>query len=148
MFVRPSARTRSRVSAFSRELYVKRVIFFSGTASARNRTVVVLPEPATASTNTGNSNNSKKSETGNSSIINSAKSTVSEGLESIKTAASGLANQVSHKLEEVVDEAGGDNGNLMMTMLKIVIALLVIIAVFFVARYLLGKYHDSVYSSP
>jgi hypothetical protein len=69
-------------------------------------------------------------------------------MESIKSAASGLANQVSHKLEEVAEEVGGDSGNLMMTLLKIVIALLVIIAVFFVARYLLGKYQDSVYSSP
>jgi hypothetical protein len=94
-------------------------------------------------------NNSKKSETGNNtSIVNSTKTAVSNGLESIKSAASGLANQVSHKLEEVTEEAGGDSGNLMMTLLKIVIALLVIIAVFFVARYLLGKYQDSVYSSP
>ncbi len=101
----------------------------------------------------GNGNNSKKSETANeqpknNSIINSAKSTVSEGIESIKSAASGLANQVSHRLEEVAEDAGADSGNLMMTLLKIVIALLVIIGVFFVARYLLGKYQDSVYSSP
>jgi len=97
----------------------------------------------------GNVTNSKQSETGNnSSIINNTTTAVSNGMESIKSAASGLANQVSHKLEEVAEEVGGDSGNLMMTLLKIVIALLVIIAVFFVARYLLGKYQDSVYSSP
>jgi hypothetical protein len=112
-----------------------------------------------ASTNAnanGNTNNSKKSEStnkessrkNNTSVVNSTRSAVSEGLESIKTAASGLANQVSHKLEEVTEASGMDSGNLMMTILKIVIALLVIIAVFFVARYLLGKYQDSVYSSP
>lgn len=112
-----------------------------------------------ASTNAnanGNANNSKKSEStnnessrkNNTSIVNSTKSAVSEGLDSIKTAASGLANQVSHKLEEVTEASGMDSGNLMMTILKIVIALLVIIAVFFVARYLLSKYQDSVYSSP
>lgn len=121
---------------------------FGGSENNQNKSKV--------STNTtGNSNNSKKSDftnestrKNNTSIVNSTKSAVSEGLESIKSAASGLANQVSHKLEEVTEASGMDSGNIMMTVLKIVIALLIIIAVFFVARYLLGKYQDSVYSSP
>jgi len=128
---------------------------FGGSENNQNKSLN-KSKPSTNANANGNANTSKKSEStnnessrkNNTSIVNRTKSAVSEGLESIKTAASGLANQVSHKLEEVTETSGMDSGNLMMTVLKIVIALLVIIAVFFVARYLLGKYQDSVYSSP
>jgi hypothetical protein len=87
--------------------------------------------------------NNESSNHGNS-IFNDIKSTVSNVANSVKTTSSAVAENLSDRMEDLTE----DKESMLFTVLKIVIVLLVILAIFYVARYLLNKYQDTMYSSP
>jgi len=71
-------------------------------------------------------------------------------VESTETAIKSASNKLSEVKEAVTDRIGelSSGSNLGMNLLKIGLTILILVALFYVAKYLFTRYQDSVYNSP
>ena len=65
-------------------------------------------------------------------------------INSIKNTAKSVSNTVSNRLSDVEDKSG----NLLYSIIKIVIVILILLALFYVTRYLMNSYFEDSYTSP
>jgi len=95
-----------------------------------------------------NKSNSNKSNFNKNKLNNSNKSNSNKSkktiMNSIKNTAKSVSNTVSNKLSDVEDKSG----NLLYSIIKIVIVILILLALFYVTRYLMNSYFEDSYTSP
>jgi hypothetical protein len=82
--------------------------------------------------------------------VNMATSPANVLVSTTETAIKSASNKISEVKEAVTDRIGelSSGSNLGMNLLKIALTILILVALFYVAKYLFTRYQDSIYNSP